>query len=169
MTLNSNFPAICGPTFRELSPDATVLISARQSGANYRPSEVVRAFAALDCTDRKQTYLIVRTFGHGIAVSITELHRLADKLNISDQVTSIAVVEYSQLPGLYAASDIAINFPIMDAFPVTFLECFSCGLPRSFESADFLRVERRVALSVLRGRRFRGRAQGSGRSGNRAP
>jgi glycosyltransferase involved in cell wall biosynthesis len=112
-----------------IDPGATVLISARQLGGNYRPSEIIRAFAALDCTHRKQTYLIMRTFGDGIGVSITELHRLADRLNISDQVRWIADVEYTQLPGLYAASDIAINFPIMDAFPVTFLECFASGLP----------------------------------------
>jgi glycosyltransferase involved in cell wall biosynthesis len=112
-----------------IDPDATVLISPRQLGANYRQSEIIRAFAALDHTHRKQTYMIIRTFGHGIGVSITELHRLADRLNVSDQVRWIADVEYTQLPGLYAASDMAINFPIMDAFPVTFLECFACGLP----------------------------------------
>jgi len=112
-----------------IGPEAIVLISARQLGENYRQSEIIRAFAALDCRDRKQTYLIVRTFGDGIGVSITELHRLADRLNVSDQVRWIAGVEYTQLPGLYAASDIAINFPIMDAFPVTFLECFAGALP----------------------------------------
>ena len=112
-----------------IEPDATVLISPRQLGANYRHAEIIRAFAALDRTYRKQAYLIVRTFGHGFGVSITELHRLADRLNISDRVRWIAGQEYSQLPGLYVASDLAINFPIMDAFPVTFLECFACGLP----------------------------------------
>lgn len=112
-----------------IDPDAAVLISARQLGANYRQSEIIRAFAALDPIYRKQAYLIVRTFGHGRGVSITELHRLADRLNISDRVRWIGDVEYTQLPGLYAASDMAVNFPIMDGFPVTFLECFACGLP----------------------------------------
>jgi glycosyltransferase involved in cell wall biosynthesis len=112
-----------------IDPDATVLISARQLGANYRQSEIIRAFAALDPIYRKKAYLIVRTFGHGFGVSIAELHRLADRLNIPDRVRWIADVEYAQLPGLYAASDMAVNFPIMDGFPVTFLECFACGLP----------------------------------------
>jgi glycosyltransferase involved in cell wall biosynthesis len=113
----------------QVAPDATVLISPRQLGANYRHSEIIRAFAALDRIYREHTYLIIRTFGHGFGVSITELQRLADRLNVSDQVRWVADIEYSQLPGLYAASDMAINFPIMDAFPVTFLECFACGLP----------------------------------------
>jgi glycosyltransferase involved in cell wall biosynthesis len=112
-----------------IDPEATVLISPRQLGANYRQSEMIRAFAALDLTYRKQLYLIVRTFGLGFGASITELHRIANTLNVSDRVRWIADLEYDRLPGLYAASDIAINFPVMDAFPVTFLECFACGLP----------------------------------------
>jgi glycosyltransferase involved in cell wall biosynthesis len=62
-------------------------------------------------------------------VSITELQRLANSLNVSDQLRWVGDVEYAELPGLYAASDLAVNFPIMDAFPVTFLECFACGVP----------------------------------------
>ena len=112
-----------------IDPEATVLISPRQLGANYRQSDIIRAFAALDHSHRNQVYLIVRTFGHGLGASITELHRIAANLDISDRVRWIADLEYNQLPGLYAASDIAINLAVMDAFPVTFLECFACGLP----------------------------------------
>jgi glycosyltransferase involved in cell wall biosynthesis len=109
--------------------DVTVLISARQLGANYRPAEVIEAFAALNKAHGRQTYLIMRTFGHRMGVSLKELHGLADKLHVSDHIRWVEEVEYSQLPGLYAASDLAVNFPIMDAFPVTFLECFACGVP----------------------------------------
>ena len=109
--------------------DATVLISARQLGANYRPAEIIGAFAALNNVHRRQIYLIMRTFGHSIGVSLSELQELADKLNLSDRIRWVGDVEYAQLPGLYAASDLAVNFPIIDAFPVTFLECFGCGLP----------------------------------------
>jgi glycosyltransferase involved in cell wall biosynthesis len=112
-----------------IDPGATVLISARQLGANYRPSEIIRAFAALDFKYRKHTYLIIRSFGHGVGVSTTELHRMAARLRVLDQIRWIGDLEYIQLPGLYAAADLAINFPVMDAFPVTFLECFACGLP----------------------------------------
>ena len=112
-----------------IDPSATVLISARQLGANYRPAEIIRAFAALDCKYRKRTYLIIRSFGHGSGVSMTELHRMAARLRVSDQIRWIGDLEYIQLPGLYAAADLAINFPVVDAFPVTFLECFACSLP----------------------------------------
>jgi glycosyltransferase involved in cell wall biosynthesis len=120
-----------------IEPEAIVLISARRLGTNYRQSEIIRAFAALDHADRKQIYLIIRTFGfywsaagsNDRSAFITELHWLAEKLNVADQIRWVDDVEYTQLPGLYAASDIAINFPILDSFPVTFLECFACGLP----------------------------------------
>jgi glycosyltransferase involved in cell wall biosynthesis len=112
-----------------IDSEAMVLISPRQLGANYRQSVIIRAFAALEHDLRKDSYLIVRTFGHGIGVSLTELHRLVDRLNVSGRIRWVEAVEYAQLAGLYAASDLAINFPIMDAFPVAFLECFSCGLP----------------------------------------
>jgi hypothetical protein len=63
-----------------------VLISARQLGANYRPAEIIRAFAALDHKLGRDSYLIMRTFGHGIGVSLTELHSLADLLKVSDRI-----------------------------------------------------------------------------------
>lgn len=146
LPIGINTEQFCSGLFRQrkewrerlrIDPEAIVLISPRRLGANYRQSEIIRAFAALDHADRKQTYLIIRTFGFywsavgpsDQGVLITELHRLAEKLNVMDQIRWIEDVEYAQLPGLYAASDIAINFPIIDAFPVTFLECFACGLP----------------------------------------
>jgi glycosyltransferase involved in cell wall biosynthesis len=113
----------------EIDLDATVLISARQLGANYRPAEVIGAFAALNKTHGRQTYLIMRTAGDTMSVSLKELRGLADKLFVSDRIRWVGGVEYSRLPGLYAASDLAVNFPVMDAFPVTFLECFACGVP----------------------------------------
>jgi D-inositol-3-phosphate glycosyltransferase len=109
--------------------DATVLISARQLGANYRPAEIIIAFAALNNIDGGQIYLVIRTFGHRIGVSLKELHELADQLHVSDRIRWVDDLEYSKLPGLYAASDLAVNFPVMDAFPVTFLECFACAVP----------------------------------------
>jgi glycosyltransferase involved in cell wall biosynthesis len=36
---------------------------------------------------------------------------------------------YEQQPGLFVAADFSVNFPHMDAFPVTFLESLACGVP----------------------------------------
>jgi glycosyltransferase involved in cell wall biosynthesis len=114
----------------QIDNDATVLISARQLGGNYRHTEIIRAFVAvLNRGHSKPMYLIIRTFGHGAGMSLTELQILAERLDVSNYIRWIGDIEYTQLPGLYAACDVAINFPIMDAFPVTFLECFACRLP----------------------------------------
>jgi glycosyltransferase involved in cell wall biosynthesis len=109
--------------------ESIVLISPRQLGANYRPSEIIRAFAATGHNSNKNSYLIMRTFGHRNGVSLIELNRLANELGVSSRIRWVDDIKYAELPGLYAASDLAINFPIIDAFPVTFLECFSCALP----------------------------------------
>jgi glycosyltransferase involved in cell wall biosynthesis len=113
----------------KIDPTATVILAARQLGANYRSAEIIHAFAALKNSCRKQVYLIMRTFGHAIGVSLDQLRELANKSHISNNIRWVGDLEYSQLPGLYAASDLVVNFAIMDAFPVTFLECFACGLP----------------------------------------
>jgi D-inositol-3-phosphate glycosyltransferase len=112
-----------------IDPGATVMLSPRQLGANYRQDEIVRAFAALDPTLRARGCLIVRTFGHGNGLPLAELQTLARNVGVADGIRWIGDVDYADLPGLYAAADMAINFPIMDAFPVTFLECFACGVP----------------------------------------
>ena len=109
--------------------NAIVLISVRQMGENYRPADIIKAFAALDNVHFRKIYLIMRTFGHKSGVSLNELHGLADRLNVSNRISWVDKIEYCELPGLYAASDLAVNFPVMDAFPVTFLECFASGLP----------------------------------------
>jgi glycosyltransferase involved in cell wall biosynthesis len=113
----------------KIDSKATVILSARQLGANYRPTEIIHAFAALSNIHFRQMYLIMRAFGHAHGVFLNELHGLANILNVSDSIRWVEEVEYSQLPGLYAASDLVVNFPIIDAFPVTFLECFACGVP----------------------------------------
>src|SRR5262249_49612691 len=46
-----------------------------------------------------------------------------------DRIRIIDEMCYEQLPIYYAMGDFAVNFPVMDALPVTFLECLACELP----------------------------------------
>ena len=64
-----------------------------------------------------------------------------------ERVRIIDEVPYERLPELYAMSDLAVSFPILDAFPVTFLEASACEVPilthhriayESHGMADFL-------------------------------
>ena len=78
---------------------------------------------------RDKSYLIIRTFGHSVGTSVPELQRLTEELGIAPRVRWVGSMAYEEQPGLFAAADLAVNFPEMDAFPVTILECLACGVP----------------------------------------
>lgn len=113
----------------KIDSDAVVYLSARQLGALYRPAEIMRAFASIPTAMRDKSYLIIRTFGHSVGTSVAELQRLADELGVAPRVRWVGSMAYEEQPGLFAAADLAVNFPEMDAFPVTILECLACGVP----------------------------------------
>ena len=112
-----------------IEADAVVYLAARQLGAVYRPAEIIRAFASTPAAVRDESYLIIRTFGHSVGTSVAELQRLTQELGIAPRVRWVGGMAYEEQPGLFAAVDLAVNFPEMDAFPVTFLECLACGVP----------------------------------------
>jgi glycosyltransferase involved in cell wall biosynthesis len=112
-----------------IEPNAVVYLSARQLGALYRPAEIIHAFASMPAAVRDKSYLIVRTFGHSVGTSVPELRRLTGELGIAPHVRWVGSMAYEEQPGLFAAADLAVNFPEMDAFPVTILECLACGVP----------------------------------------
>jgi len=112
-----------------IESDAVVYLSARQLGALYRPAEIIRAFASMPADVRAKSYLIIRTFGHSVGTSVPELQHLTDELGIAPRVRWVGSMAYEEQPGLFAAADLAVNFPQMDAFPVTILECLACGVP----------------------------------------
>jgi glycosyltransferase involved in cell wall biosynthesis len=112
-----------------IEADAVVYLSARQLGALYRPGEIIRAFASMPAAAREKSYLIIRTFGHSVGTSISDLQQLAQELGIAQRVRWVGSMAYEEQPGLYAAADLTLNFPQMDAFPVTILESLACGIP----------------------------------------
>lgn len=112
-----------------IEPNAVVYLSARQLGALYRPAEIIRAFASMPADVRDKSYLIIRTFGHSVGTSVPDLQRLAEELGIAPRVRWVGSMAYEEQPGLFAAADLAVNFPEMDAFPVTILECLACSVP----------------------------------------
>jgi glycosyltransferase involved in cell wall biosynthesis len=113
----------------QIEPDAIVFLSARQLGAVYRPEEIIKAFATMPVAVRNESYLIMRSFGHSVGTSLAELQRLAQELGVAQRVKWVGGMAYEQQPGLYAAADVTVNFPAMDAFPVTIMESLACGIP----------------------------------------
>ncbi len=113
----------------QIEPDALVFLSGRQLGAIYRPAEIIAAFAALPRAARERSYLIMRTFGHGVGTSLSALQQQTEALGIASRVRWVGSMPYEEQPGLFVAADFTVNFPQMDAFPVTFLESLACGVP----------------------------------------
>lgn len=113
----------------QIEPEAIVFLSARQLGAIYRPAEIIAAFAAMPADARERSYLLMRTFGHSVGTSLPSLQRMSEELGIAQRVRWVDSMAYEQQPGLYVAADVTVNFPQMDAFPVTFLESLACGVP----------------------------------------
>jgi glycosyltransferase involved in cell wall biosynthesis len=113
----------------QIEPDARVFLSARQLGAVYRPGEIIAAFAAMPAAARERSYLIMRTFGHSVGTSLSALQQQTEALGIAARVRWVGGMPYEQQPGLFVAADFSVNFPHMDAFPVTFLESLACGVP----------------------------------------
>jgi len=113
----------------QIEPNAPVFLSARQLGGIYRPGEIIAAFAGMPAAARERSYLVMRTFGHSVGTSLTELQRQVEALGIAHRVRWVGGMPYEQQPGLFVAVDFSVNFPRMDAFPVTFLESLACGVP----------------------------------------
>jgi mannosyltransferase len=113
----------------QIEPDALVFLSGRQLGAIYRPAEIIEAFARMPAAARQRSYLIMRMFGHSVGTSLRSLQQQTQSLGIEQRVRWIGSMPYERQPGLFAAADFMVNFPQMDAFPVTFLESLACGVP----------------------------------------
>jgi glycosyltransferase involved in cell wall biosynthesis len=142
----------------QIEPDALVFLSGRQLGAIYRPAEIIEAFARMPAAARQRSYLIMRTFGHSVGTSLHSLQQLTRSLGIEQRVRWIGGMPYEQQPGLFVAADFMVNFPQMDAFPVTFLESLACGVPvltnrlKSYESngaTAYLNFAKEDSVSAL--------------------
>jgi mannosyltransferase len=142
----------------QLEPDALVFLSGRQLGAIYRPAQILEAFARMPAAARQRSYLIMRMFGHSVGTSLNSLQQLTQALGIEQRVRWIGAVPYERQPGLFVAADFTVNFPQMDAFPVTILESLACGVPvltnrlPAYESngaAPYLTFSREDSVSAL--------------------
>lgn len=111
----------------KVGPQTIVIISPRASPRRYRHETILQAFAKAASTF--DVCLVVRVYNCDDRNTLKRLQALSNSLGIADRVRWIGEIPYDRLPGIYAASDFAVNFPEMDAFPVTFLECLSCGIP----------------------------------------
>lgn len=111
-----------------IEESATVILSARLVGQNYRHETIMKAFCKAVQKGGIDAYIIFRTYNSDKA-DIEQILAIASQQGMLERVRMIGEVPYQHLPIVYSMADFAVNFPAMDAFPVTFLECCACELP----------------------------------------
>lgn len=112
--------------------NAMVLISIRGWSPLYRHGSILEAFArALPRLTREVVlvFKILRRAGTDRALYEKEIRALAEKLKVDRVVRWMEEVPLEQLPEVYSFADVIMNYPTMDAFPVTFLEAAACECP----------------------------------------
>jgi glycosyltransferase involved in cell wall biosynthesis len=106
----------------------TVILSPRIIRPNYRHDKIMKAFCMAVRNGGIDAYIIFKKYCSD-KTYIDEILAVASQQGILPRVRVIDEVPYEHLPVLYSMADFAVNFPAMDAFPVTFLECCACELP----------------------------------------
>lgn len=102
-----------------------IFIAPRLLSPTYRIPEIMRAFAlAARNTD---SVLILKKYLTKDQFFVQRLRDLSRHLGIESQVRIYSTLSQQDLRDLYCASTALINFPIRDAFPVTFAEAAACG------------------------------------------
>jgi glycosyltransferase involved in cell wall biosynthesis len=110
-----------------IPPDAPLLFSIRALTPLYGHHHVLAAFAQALPQLPPATVLVFKAYNdHGEAAYKAQLRLQAEHLGVLDRVRWTAGVPFRELPGLYAAADLVVNYPSMDGFPVTFLEAAAC-------------------------------------------
>jgi glycosyltransferase involved in cell wall biosynthesis len=120
----------------EVAEDAKIMLSMRALSPNYGHHLILEAFARALDRFNPGVFLVFKLYNRGIAdrdsqVSEYEqrLKQRVAELNLEPRVRWLEKIEYERLPEHYALADVILNFPLQDAFPVTFLEAAACQRP----------------------------------------
>lgn len=120
---------------RELAipPDTEVIFSPRALAPQYGHHAILDAFAAARPRLKRPAILVLKRFNHGDRRAAKayerELRRRAGALGVLEAIRWVDDMAVAKLPGLYALADVVVNYPAMDAFPVTFLEAAASERP----------------------------------------
>jgi glycosyltransferase involved in cell wall biosynthesis len=109
----------------KISDDDVLLSSMRQLTPPYNHDLILEAFAPSIRQVRRRTYLLFKGF-NAQADYREMLQSKTREYGISDRIRFIDELPHNALPSLYAATDVVINFPQRDSFPVTLLEAAAC-------------------------------------------
>ncbi len=110
-----------------------VLLSPRAWAEKYGHHQILEAFArAHPRFGDKTVILVFKVYNqanydpNGDGDYEAKIRARVDELNMANWVRWVSEVPMERLPELYVMSDVVVNFPAMDAFPVTFMEAAAC-------------------------------------------
>lgn len=114
--------------------DSTVLLSIRKWTSLYRHENILEAFARALPRLKSEAVLVFKIVKGAStqtdrALYEKKIRNLTDKLGLGQMVRWMEQVPFHLLPEVYSFADVILNYPSMDAFPVTFLEAAACECP----------------------------------------
>jgi hypothetical protein len=112
----------------EIPNGSPLVFSPRLMRVNYRQVEIVQAFAYAVNAHGLDGYLLLKAFLCDPCY-VGQVRAAAERCGVARRIRIVDEVPYERLPILYAASDLVVNYPKLDAFPVTFLEASACEKP----------------------------------------
>jgi glycosyltransferase involved in cell wall biosynthesis len=117
----------------EIPEGAKVLLSMRGFDRRYGHHLILDAFHRALGRCQAPCVLVFKTFKQGMgdypAAYEAEVRTRAEAPRVAHLVRWVGDVPYAQIPEVYAFADAVINYPEMDAFPVTFLEAAASETP----------------------------------------
>jgi len=114
----------------DIPEGAKVVVSIRALDYKYGHDQILSAFARALPEIGGNAVLLYRRYNPDEAGECErQLRRQAEKLGILDRVRWMEAVPYARLPEIYALADLIVNYPEIDAFPVSFIEAAACGRP----------------------------------------
>ena len=114
----------------EIPEGAKVVVSIRALDYKYGHDLILSAFARALPELGGNAVLLYRRYNPDEAGECErQLRRQAERLGILDRVRWMESVRYEQLPEIYALADLVVNYPEIDAFPVSFIEAAACERP----------------------------------------
>ncbi len=107
--------------------DATVFLSARALSPFYQHEQILEAFFETLQKVRKPIFLVFKSYNMNGNEYLKKIKNRVAELEIENKVRWLQDIPEEKVPEIYAMSDIIINNPKQDTFPVTFLEAAASG------------------------------------------
>ncbi len=110
---------------------ASIFLSVRGWNRHYQHEFILEAFAKAVHQYSMDACLVYKRFSMDSEAEsyLVELQNRAEQLGVSSRIRVLPEVSYDHMPEIYAAADCILNYPAIDAFPVTFLEAAACEKP----------------------------------------